>query len=213
MKIVVYTLPYELLFESKKIDDLFNAGLEELHIRKPGYSKAQYVKLLDAIDTKYHSRIVIHQYFSLVKKYKLKGIHTSPSFFNGPVGKLRLWSLGDLDNFQISTTIQNVDKLKSTSDIFEAIFVGPLYKKYSEGNVKSNFDTFEMKNAISNTKKRAYAMGGISLKNQERIGSLGFTGLILQSGIWKSDNVLNAFNAFQLGQLQVVPSDRNIKIA
>lgn len=213
MKIVVYTLPYELAHESKKIDELFRAGLQELHLRKPGYSKKEYVSLLNAIDTKYHDRLVLHHHFSLAKKYRVKGIHTSPDYFDGLFGKIKLLALGNLENIKISTTIVDITKLKNTSDIFEAIFVGPLYKKYSEGNIKSNFDTFEMKKAISNTKIKTYAMGGINLKNQRRVESLGFSGLILQSGIWKSDNVLNAFNAFQLGQLQVAKADRNIRIA
>ena len=213
MKLVVYTLPYMISFEAKKIQDLFEAGLEELHIRKPGFSKKEYIDLLNEIDSSYHNRIVIHQHYSLVHKFNVKGIHTKINYFDGILGSIRLMLLGSLDNFQISTTVNEIEKLGTINDIFEAIFVGPLYKKYSEGNVKTNFDTFEMKKAISRTKKETYAMGGISIKNQNRVKSLGFSGLILQSGIWKSDNVLNAFNAFQLGQLKLAKTERSIRIA
>jgi len=36
MKLVVYTIPYEIQNEFKKINYLFENGLEELHLRKPG---------------------------------------------------------------------------------------------------------------------------------------------------------------------------------
>jgi len=77
MKLVVYTIPYEIQNEFKKINYLFENGLEELHLRKPGYSCNDYDKILSAIDSKFHSKVVIHDHFSLARKYNIGGIHIS----------------------------------------------------------------------------------------------------------------------------------------
>ena len=57
------------------LNQLFEAGLEYYHFRKPNKSYQEHCDYLDAIDTKYHNRIVTHYHHELINEYNLKGIH------------------------------------------------------------------------------------------------------------------------------------------
>lgn len=200
MKIAVFTLPYELANEAKKINDLFDAGLETLHLRKPCLKKNEFITLLEGIKSEHHPKIVIHDFIDLALKYELKGIHVSPNFFNGLIGKFRKRKFRSLSKQQFATTIVDVSKIEEVHPLFQTVFIGPMFLKYSEANIKVNFDAFQVKKAIQSSNKEIFALGGIDIKNQERCAGLGFEGLALQSAIWKSDDILNAFRAFQLAQ-------------
>ena len=213
MKIAVYTLPYELANEVEKINKLFKAGLEELHMRKPCLKRKEFIEILDGIEEKYHSKIVIHDYLDLALDYKVKGIHTSPRFFSGLMGIIRARRYRSLENFVISTSVQKVKEINTIDPIFNRVFLGPMYSKFSAENVKVNFDSFHIKEDLRSAKMEVFAMGGIDTKNQKKIKALGFDGFILQSAIWKSDDYLNAFYTFQLTQFNESDSESNMKMA
>jgi len=113
----------------------------------------------------------------------------------------------------LSTAVNDINKVDEVSTIFDRVFVGPMYKKFSEQNVLTNFDPFEVKNTVSNSTKSIYAYGGIDYKNQERIKSLGFQGIVLQSSVWKSGDVVNAFRSFLRHQSELEMVDRVFQIA
>lgn len=202
MKIAVFTLPYELANEANKINQLFQNGLEELHFRKIDFSKADYVKVMNAIHPQYHNRIVLHQHFGLIHKFSVKGIHIPRNYFQGFMGKIRKIILGNTSNIQISTTVNSLKSLQKVEGDFDGVWLGPLYQKYSEENIRSKFDSFELKKVLNSCKYQIFAMGGIDLSNKNRLQSLGFAGIVLQSSIWKSDNIVNALTAFQLAQYE-----------
>jgi thiamine-phosphate pyrophosphorylase len=213
MKIVVYTLPYAVANETDKINQLFDAGLTELHIRKPGFSKDDLYSLLSGINPRYHSCIVLHQKHELSKHFQLKGLHFGPNYFKGASGLFRRMLYAGKSRLQLSTAVSDIKKVDDVSTIFDRVFVGPMYKKFSEQNVLTNFDPFEVKNTVSKSSKSIYAYGGIDYKNQERIESLGFQGLVLQSSVWKSGDVVNAFRSFLTHQSALEMVDRVFQIA
>lgn len=213
MKIVVYTLPYAVANEADKINQLFDAGLKELHIRKPGFSKDDLYSLLSGIHPCYHPYIVLHQQYSLRKHFKIKGLHFGPNYFKGVAGLFKKVLYARNSKFQLSTAVSDIKNVDDISPVFDLVFVGPMYKKLSEQNALTNFDAFEVKNAVSSTTKSIYAYGGIDYKNQERIKSLGFKGIVLQASVWKSGDVVNAFRAFLMHQTELEMVDRVFQIA
>jgi thiamine-phosphate pyrophosphorylase len=57
------------------LNQLFDAGLEFYHLRKPLKNIQEYSAYLNKIEIKYHNRIVVHEFHELINKYNLKGIH------------------------------------------------------------------------------------------------------------------------------------------
>ena len=57
------------------LHQLFDAGLDCYHLRKPTNDYDALVGYLNKIHPMYHDRIVVHQYHRLINVFNLKGIH------------------------------------------------------------------------------------------------------------------------------------------
>ena len=145
----------------------------------------------------YHKRVVLHQHYSLIKKFQLKGIHIPSDYFKGFLGKIRKMLLGDLSKFQITTSVKSLRSLQEMEGEYDGVWLGPLYQKYSEDNIRSKFDSFELKKVLNACKYQIFGMGGIDMSNRNRLQNLGFAGIVLQSSIWKSDNVVKLLMLFK----------------
>ena len=77
MKLILITPPTYFVEENKIITDLFDEGLDILHLRKPDTIPMYAERLLSLIPEQYHKRIVVHDHFYLKEEFKLKGIHLS----------------------------------------------------------------------------------------------------------------------------------------
>ena len=89
MKLITITQPAFFEGEAEAITSLFDAGLEILHLRKPGASYEDMEQLLNRLPPEYLKRIVTHEHFQLASFRNLKGIHlngrnpTAPAGFTG----------------------------------------------------------------------------------------------------------------------------------
>ena len=54
---------------------LFEAGLQYYHFRKPFKNLQEHIDYLNQIDSIYHNRIVVHYFHELINNFNLKGIH------------------------------------------------------------------------------------------------------------------------------------------
>lgn len=196
MKLIVYSLPYKVTNEADKINHLFNEGLKEFHLRKPTFKKQEIEELILNIDSKYWSKIIIHSNYNLAKKYNLKGIHVPNNFFDGVVGIFRKMQYQSIK--AIYTSVFSCNKIKAIKFPFKKVFLGPLYKHFSATQTVPNFNIFELKEVLHQSNYPIVAMGGVNINNYNELSNLKFEGVVLQSAIWKSDDYINAFNAFML---------------
>ena len=61
--------------EAQRIKELFDCGIDMLHLRKPGSAVEDCARLLDSLPDKYLRRIVVHDHFQLCLDYDLAGVH------------------------------------------------------------------------------------------------------------------------------------------
>ena len=93
MKLITITQPAFFEGEAEAITSLFDAGLEILHLRKPGASYEDMEQLLNRLPPEYLKRIVTHEHFQLASFRNLKGIHlngrnpTAPAGFPGHISR------------------------------------------------------------------------------------------------------------------------------
>lgn len=198
MKILLYTLPYRVSDETNKINKLFNEGLEELHIRKPLYSINQLRRFIKQIEVQYHSKIVIHNHYSLIREFDLKGIHVKQSYFNNLLGKIIYFLKHKNRKYKISVSIDPLRKTKINTAYFDEVSIGPIYQKFSESNLRKRVNYFELNRIVSSLKVPFNFFGGISQDNLGYLNTMKPNGIILQTGIWKSANLLNAFSSFEV---------------
>jgi thiamine-phosphate pyrophosphorylase len=88
MKLVVITQSQKSDTEILNIIQMFEAGLETLHVRKNRFSTKELDDYIKEIPAHFHNRIIIHSHHKLALKYDLKGFHFTSTHLKH---KFKLW--------------------------------------------------------------------------------------------------------------------------
>ena len=137
MKLITITQPAFFEGEAEAITSLFDAGLEILHLRKPGASYEDMEQLLNRLPPEYLKRIVTHEHFQLASFRNLKGIHlngrnpAAPAGFTGHVSRS-------------CHSLEEVAKYKATCDY---VFLSPIYDSISKEGYPSAYTTDSLQKA------------------------------------------------------------------
>ncbi len=187
--LIVLTSERELENEAKQINDLFVAGLEILHLRKPTFTSNGYKVLLDQIDTQYHNQIMIHQFPELTKQYKLRGIHLQeqarldfdPSALDATI--LVYKNKG----FSVTSSFHSKEDIIACTANFEYVLLSPVFESISKAGYKGKgFDVADLDAVV-------IGMGGINESTLQATFDLGFKGVGVLGGIWNTEDSLKSF--------------------
>ena len=193
MNVYLITYPDEVPDESLIINRLFEAGLETLHVRKPGYSISETATLLKSIDQKYHSRISLHQHHELSRDFQISRFHFSEE-------KRKLLQTSELPTNEkikkiYSTSIHKITDYKTLPASFDYCFFGPVFNSISKQNYPSAIPVDFRIN--ENPKTKIIAIGGIDENNIEEVKKMGFSGAALLGAIWLSKDPIEKFKNIQ----------------
>ncbi len=204
MQLVLFSTPAIESNEVKQLNCFFENGLRYFHLRKPGASRVQFQNYIKALPSSFHPYIVIHDHYELTKEFDLKGIHL-------PESVRRSWGL-EKEKFHgqpiISTSIHGLIDLQQPHDIYEYIFVSPIFDSLSKENYKAAFDTNELQEAVKRHKahvvfSKTIALGGIEARRWDELKTLGFDGAAVLGAVWQSANPYKAF--IELMHLSIHP--------
>lgn len=174
------------------IHQLFEAGLEVYHLRKPSKNKTEYVAYINKIKPEYHNRIVIHHYHELVNSYGLRGIHFQEqkridALENGNGYFNNLQMLGKT----MSSSFHDPKTLEECSFEFDYHLLSPVFTSIS----KKGYEGKGFK--VSEIDKFIIGLGGITPETTEKALQLGYNGIGVLGGIWNANNPIKAFTTFQ----------------
>lgn len=133
MKWIVITMPDFIENEANYINQLFEAGLDLLHLRKPESCIEDCERLLQEINPKWYPGIVVHDHFSLCGKYHLHGIHLNrrnhqvPDGFQGSLSR-------SCHSFEEVTEAQK-------EAVFSYVFLSPIFDSISKKATSIAFQT------------------------------------------------------------------------
>jgi thiamine monophosphate synthase len=194
MKLTVITNPYELKFETERINQMFSEGLDELHIRKPKCSVETMIKFIESIDREYHHKIVLHSHFSLVNKYAIHKIHLSHDWSHSIVAN---WYLDYVvlrgKKVSKSMTIANCSLLYKPIKGINELTLGPVFTRTSYITSNQQIASDEIEKSLRHSKLPVTALGGVTSQTLEFFKKIGFKGIAIQSGVWKSADPVGAF--------------------
>ncbi|UCH14282.1 MAG: thiamine phosphate synthase [Bacteroidales bacterium] len=194
MQLVIISNPQDFNNEHILLTELFNAGLEFLHIRKPGYSIKEIKKYIELIPEKFHKNLIVHKYIDLYTDYNLKGIHFSHD-------NKHLVDEFDEVNIQKSMSTHSLNELNNLEG-FDYVFLSPVFNSISKHGYNSMFTPEEItcffkENPVDT---KVIALGGISAENIEAALLMGFDGAAVMGALWNSyfekrniDNTINYF--------------------
>ena len=179
MQIIVITRPDLFDGEAAEITQLFAAGLEILHLRKPEVNREELEALIQEIPSTYHSRIVLHEHFDLAVRYGLCGIHLNRRNSEVPQGYTGA----------VSRSCHSLEEAVHYKDGCNYLFLSPIYDSISKEGYGAAFSKECLRKAHSEgiIDQKVYALGGITVDHLPEIHSLGFGGAVLLGGIWQRE--------------------------
>lgn len=182
MKLVVISSPEAVADEPAIINGLFAAGLEILHLRKPGAPVAVVEKLLIRIHPAYHSCIALHQQHGLAKQFGIKRIH----FPEQERQQLPASDWPELKEagYKFTTSVHQPETLKHLPPVFDYVFLSPVFNSISKPGyqplVAENFFL-----AADDKPLPVMALGGITPEQISRVREMNFDGAAVLGAIWQ----------------------------
>ncbi len=188
MKIVVITPSKRDDNEIASVIQMFEAGLETLHVRKTRFSTKELEEYIKEIPAHFHNRIIIHSHHRLALKYNLKGVHFTSTHLKQ---KLQLWWNTRMIYLRKPKLIKTIS-YKRANDLYpeqkvktDYCFLGTMFHNLN-GELYSGFYTETVEAAIKKSGKLIYARGGVNEKSVELAYKLGFHGIALYGHLWKN---------------------------
>ncbi|NAS31267.1 thiamine phosphate synthase [Flavobacteriaceae bacterium R38] len=190
--IIVLTSEQELENEAGKINQLFDHGLEILHLRKPSFDIDGYRRLIEQVEAKYHNRIMLHQFHELCEEFNLRGIH---------IQEQSRFDLGNNLNtyvhefeekgFKVTSSFHDKETIVACPVKFDYVLLSPVFGSISKAGYEGKgFDVNDLDEFV-------IGMGGINEKTLKKTFELGFKGVGVLGGIWNSANFLDSYMAMQ----------------
>ena len=183
MKLAIITKSTFFVEEDKILSSLFDEGLDDLHLFKPGSSPMYSERLLTLLPEDYYRKITVHDHFYLKQEYDLAGIHLDNPTDNLPDGY----------KGKFSRTCTDLSQLKEMKKKSQYVFLKNIFDCIEFKEEKSSFSLQQLELAAGNglIDKKVYALGGMSLENIKIAKALGFGGVVICGDLWNRFDIHN----------------------
>ena len=183
MKLVIMTKSTFFVEEDKILSSLFDEGLDNLHLFKPGASPMFSERLLTLLPEDYYRKITVHDHYYLKQEYDLAGIHIDNPSAALPEGYKRKYS-------RTCTDLLQLKEMKKKS---QYVFLKNIFDCIEFKDEKSSFSLNQLELAAKEglIDKKVYALGGMSLENVKIAKALGFGGIVICGDLWNRFDIHN----------------------
>ena len=183
MKLIVMTRPTFFVEEDKILANLFDEGLDNLHLFKPDSSPMYSERLLTLLGEDVLGKITVHHHFYLKEEYRLRGIHIDDAHTEPPTGY----------KGNITRTCHAISELKEAKKHSNYVFLHGVHDSQSMPDEKAAFTREELKEASRRglIDKKVFALGGMNLDNVREAKDLGFGGVVICGDLWNRFNIHN----------------------
>jgi thiamine-phosphate pyrophosphorylase len=188
--------------ERAVLGELFAAGLDRYHVRKPRASAAELEAWIQCVPRRWRSRLVLHQHHELVRAFELGGCHwrDEPNLPPPPI-----------DAGVTSRSCHDWSLLRAALGVYDSVFFGPVFASLSKpGYGPTHAQIGEALGAILHsrtaTERRTtvLAIGGITVETVSRAVALGFDGVAVLGAVWQAADPVGAFRELQCALSDVV---------
>jgi thiamine-phosphate pyrophosphorylase len=188
MEMSVISSPGYVNDELVIVNKILEQGLKAFHLRKPEYSRDRLAEYIDSIRTEYHSRIVLHSHYDLVKELHIGGIHITRSSKDKKDAIIASIENKNDPKIRVGISFHALDDLYQENECIDYAFLSPVFDSISKKDYKKAFDYRELKEVLKKTKFNVYALGGCRRENLDQIHKLGFYGAAFLGAIWNESD-------------------------
>lgn len=177
MKFIVITSPAFIAGEAFYISRLFEAGLDVLHLRKPGAQAAECARLIEQIPEQWRTRIVVHDHFGLCRDYGLQGVHLNSRNPQPPA---------DFVPRSVSASCHSLAEVAARKSALTYMTLSPIFDSISKQGYSAAYTSDELARAASDgiIDSKVMALGGITLDNIPQLRDWGFGGAAFLGDVW-----------------------------
>lgn len=184
--IIVITPEEVVQNETELINELFQEGLDLLHIRKPFMNPEEMTDFIQKIDFEFHHQLVLHSHYDLAKNFNISRFHfreidRQNGLYKSFVDKM------------ISTSVHDIEAFNKLNEDWEYSFISPVFPSISKKGYGENSTNLNDIKKRGNPNVKLIALGGINEKNINEVFEHGADGVALLGAIWESDEPLNVF--------------------
>ncbi|UMQ40967.1 thiamine phosphate synthase [Chryseobacterium sp. Y16C] len=184
---IVVITPEEIIQnETELINELFQEGLDLLHIRKPFISLEEMADFIQKIDSAFHSQLVLHSHYDLAKDFKISRLH-----FRGIDRQNGLHQ--SFKDKIISTSVHDIETFNGLGNEWEYAFVSPVFPSISKKGYGENSIILNDIIRRENSKVKLIALGGIDESNIHEVFNNDIDGLALLGAIWENNKPIQIF--------------------
>jgi thiamine-phosphate pyrophosphorylase len=186
MQIRVITHPDSMQDEARRINQLFEAGLACLHLRKPAASGKDFERLLEGVLPAFRSRVILHAHFHLLDKYDVQGIHFTEAHRRALLEtELQQW-LDDMhgQGKVASTAVHAKTSVRQLQAGFDYVLVSPVFESISKAGYTpaEHWNVQELKKQTGAT---LVGLGGIDAGKLAAAARLGFEEVAVLGAVWQ----------------------------
>lgn len=195
MEIIVLSPENDYPGEMQWVVRLLAAGLQRYHLRKPGWGDAEVEAYLEKIPCRWRPKVVVHQCYRAVKKFKLGGWHCKDR--EDQLQSIRSLPQSVPSPTTLSRSIHHLDDLYGDLASWDYVFLSPIHRSISKANYGPHWGATELETAIRRCKDlsdtKVYALGGVEPANIPDCTLMGFDGVALLGAIWSSPHPLQSY--------------------
>lgn len=192
--------PHEQAAELPLLPQLFAAGLPRLHVRKPGWTRAELADYVQAVPTPYRARLVLHSHYELAPAYGLGGIHLTEAARRDP--ELRR-QLPQLRGGSVSASLHSLAELARHRRHYDYVLLSPIFDSLSKAGYASAYDLAAVRAALQRLaarpgyRPRVLALGGVAASQLPLVRQSGFAGAAVLGALWASADPLATWQQLQ----------------
>ncbi|MDX5438689.1 MAG: thiamine phosphate synthase [Pontibacter sp.] len=182
MKLIVISSPEPIAEEAQRINELFEAGLEYFHLRKPYFTPEEQRHLLQQLKPEHYAKIALHQHHELADMFAITRLHFTETKRSMTTAEdlMKLQTAG----YQLSTSVHEIASLQRLTPCFSYTFFGPVFNSISKPDYTSKLaDGFYL--TAAEKPVQVIALGGIDAENVAMIRSMNFDGAAILGSIWQ----------------------------
>lgn len=173
--------------ETDFINQMFQEGLDLLHIRKPWISRNEMIEFITQIDESFYTQLVLHTYYDLGKEFIISRFH-----FREIDRQEEMYKSFAKEN-TISTSVHDIKTYNTLEKEWEYAFISPFFPSISKKGYGLNSTIKEEIKHRNNPDVKLIALGGIHQDNIYEVFDSDADGAALLGAIWESEEPLKVF--------------------
>lgn len=173
--------------ETEIINEMFQEGLDLLHIRKPMLNGGEVKNFISGIEEKYYSQLVLHGSYDWAGDYHISRLHFRENDRNN--GMYKPYA----DQNMISTSVHDIETFNALGQEWEYAFFSPVFPSISKKGYGENSNVLNDMKHRTNHHVKLIALGGINESNIRKVFENGADGVALLGAVWESNEPVSTF--------------------